>query len=114
MKKFGAVLAFVLIVSLLLAACGNLGNVKSELVGTFYFDSQQGSRTITFKGNGTYYDKTITILGEMEETGTYEVKKDQIILTSDEGYSHTWTYNYNKDNGNLVLYYLDCAYTKVK
>lgn len=114
MKKLGAVLALVLIVSLLFAACGNLANVKSELVGTFHFESRQGSRTITFKGDGTYYDNTITILGDLEETGTYEVKKDQIILISDEGDSRTWTYNYNKDNGNLVLYYLDCAYTKIK
>ena len=114
MKKFCSVLVLILIASLMLAACGNQEKIESELIGTFQYVTQGGSRTISFKGNGTYYEVTEGPLGTIEDSGTYEVQKDKMVLKSDNGYQHTWTYNYNDDNGNLVLYYNDWAYTKTK
>lgn len=114
MKKVCAVLVVLLIVSLMFTACGNQDKVKSELIGTFQYVTLEGTRTIFFKGNGVYYEVIESIFGDGEDTGTYKLQKGKLILNSDKGYTHTWTYDYNTDNGNLVLYFNDWAYTKIR
>ena len=114
MKKFCSVLVLILIASLMLAACGNQRKIESELIGTFCYETQGGCRTIKFKGNGEYYEVVKGPIGTIENSGTYVVKNDKLILTSDSGSVLTWQCQYNKDNGNLVLYYNDWAYTKTK
>ena len=114
MKKLCTVLVLVLIVSLMFIACGKQNNIKSELIGTFQYKSSLGTRTITFRGDGTFYESVVSpVLPDLEETGTYEFKKNKIIVNNDDGPSYEWTYNYNRDNGNLVLYFNDWVYTKV-
>ena len=112
MKKFCKIFIILLVISMLVAACGNKSAVESEIIGTFSGSSDLFARSINFRANGTYYEVHVSILGTLENSGTYEIKGDSVILTDRDGDVYEWTYTYNRDNGKLTLYYLDTAYTK--
>ena len=75
MKKY-APLVLMLMVCILLTACGNTKKVEAEIKGnTFVCDEELFYTSITFKGDGTYVEEFDRITGHDVYTGTYEVKK---------------------------------------
>lgn len=116
---------FIIIIALVLILCLSIGFtfiskksgnnvIESELIGTFVGGSNIFTRTINFRADGTFYEEHHSVLGVIQTRGTYVVKKDVILVTDSDGDIEEWTFSYNKDNGNLVLYYLDTAYVKSK
>lgn len=114
---------FIIIIALVLILCLSIGFtfiskksgnnvIESELIGTFVGGSNIFTRTINFRADGTFYEEHHSVLGVIQTRGTYVVKKDVILVTDSDGDIEEWTFSYNKDNGNLILYYLDTAYVK--
>ena len=111
MKQIRVFLVLLLVISLLLVACGNKSNIESELIGVFEHIGPVASRTFTFYKDGTYHS-VINFIYPQEESGTYVVKGDSIILTDTEGDSLELSYTYNSDKGELILYLNNGAYYK--
>lgn len=119
MKKLCVLLALVMIIGIMLSACGNarIENVKAALVGgTFTGGSDLFTCTYSFKADGTYYG-TLTrqfagLSSSEKESGTYEVNENAIILTNENGDVTELPYMYNSDNGKLILYYANNELTK--
>lgn len=116
MKKLCSIL-LALLLSLLLVACGNQNNIQSELIGIYEHKGTTASRKLTFYKDGTYdsiirFGAELSFLPPDEESGTYEIKGDSIILTDGGGDKTAFTYTYNSDKGELVLYLNNGAYTK--
>ena len=93
-----------LFVCLAFAACGK-NNVKKDLcepdtwlwnfkssIYTFFYFEEDGSASVS-----AYYESQRV----SAQTGTYEIKKDQIIVTYDEGGETTIDYKYV--DGKLIL-----------
>lgn len=103
MKKI-APLALMLIVCIFLTACGDAKKVEAEIKGnTFVCDEEYFYTSITFKGDGTYVEEFYRITGYDVYTGTYEVKKDAIVITDTNGEVSEFAYTYNKDTGRVKL-----------
>lgn len=113
MKKRTSLLVLLLVVALLLCACGNKAKIESELMGTYVASTEFWRSTYTFKADGTYSHSFRNVLDQSTSTtGTYTIGKDEITLDSDDGIDEQFTYTYNSDNGTLVLYANGNAYTK--
>lgn len=112
MKRIIAVF-MLLCICLSLVACGDMKKIESELMGTYVAKTEFWYSTYTFKADGTYSHTFENVLDQSTSTtGKFTIEKDSIFLDSDDGIDTKFTYTYNSDNGNLVLYESGNAFTK--
>lgn len=89
----------------LLCACGTKSAVKKELIGIYIGSNDLFTRGIKFNEDGTYVEIYKDFVGsERTVGGTWEMQGDHVILIHD-GDTEKITYEYNKNTGELVLYY---------
>lgn len=115
MKKICILLSLVLVISMLFSACGSFNNFKNEKAalvgGTFAGGNGLFVRTYSFEADGTYYGTHTIYVGDFtstnESSGTYEIKKDVIKLTNENGEYTELSYSYNSDTGKITLHLND-------
>jgi uncharacterized protein (TIGR03066 family) len=102
MKKQLVIIGIVaILVSVGLSGCDQQKNPQTDqnkLVGTWNATVQNNSVTIVFFSNGTM---TVTAM-EISVSGTYEIKGDQLVITSQQSGMETYDYSFTLD-GKLSL-----------
>ena len=102
MKKASILLAIVLILSMLLCACG--GGGKNSLVGTWTGEKDGVTMTITFNEDKT--GSLAALGGLITASFTYTDNKGKLIMTPEEGMEDVLTFNdvtYTFDGDTMTL-----------
>ena len=114
MKKLTILISTVLLMALLLCACGG---AKDSIVGTWSVTEEDTTLTITFKEDNT---GTVSALGGVLSVNcTYEAKDGKLSITPDESSSDLFDFNlsvgdYTIDGDKLTLTENGVSFTLTK
>ena len=104
-KKRLLALVLCVVLSVTLCACGTKNAVKKELIGIYVGGNENYTRAIGFEEDGTFVEAYESLIGDKESEGTWEIKRDTVVLEYDKGSTHYYTYEYNKKSGTVTLYW---------